>query len=55
MLPDGRKTYVLRMNFPGVLYRTYIYPTLYDNAAGGFLALDADSPPSLARPLAIME
>jgi len=54
MLPDGRKTYVLKMNFPGVLYRTYIYPTLYGNAADSSLP-STPTPRRLARPLAIME
>ena len=52
MLPDGRKTYVLRMNFPGVQYRTYIYPTLYGNAADSSLP-STPIPRRLARPLAV--
>ena len=54
MRPDGRKTYALKMNFPGVLYRTYIYPTLYGNAADGSLP-STPIPRRLARPLAIMK
>ena len=33
VLPNGRKTYVLKMNMPGLQYRSYIYATLYGNPA----------------------
>jgi arylsulfate sulfotransferase len=54
VLPDGRKTYVLKMNMPGVQYRSYIYSTPYGNPAGTSLPT-APIRPRLARRLAILE
>ena len=33
VLPNGAKTYVLKMNMPGLQYRSYIYSNLYGNSA----------------------
>ena len=54
VLPDGRKTYVLKMNMPGVQYRSYIYATLYGNPADSSLP-STPIPRRLARRLAILE
>jgi arylsulfate sulfotransferase len=54
VLPDGRTTYVLRMNMDGVQYRSYIYATLYGDAADSSLP-STPIPPRLARRLAILE
>ena len=32
---NGKRMYVLKMNLPGLQYRTYIYNNLYSNAPGG--------------------
>ena len=53
VLPDGSKTYVLKMNMPGIQYRSYIYSTLYGNPAGTSLP-STPIPPRLARRLAIL-
>ncbi len=54
VLPDGSKTYVLKMNMPGIQYRSYIYSTLYGNPAGTSLP-STPIPPRLARRLAILD
>jgi arylsulfate sulfotransferase len=54
LLPDGRKTYVLKMNLPGLQYRSYIYATLYGNPADSSLP-STPIPHRLARRLAILE
>ena len=43
VLPDGTKTYVLKMKMPGLQYRSYIYSNLYGNPADA-LAPRASSP-----------
>jgi hypothetical protein len=52
--PNGRTTYKLKMNLPGVQYRSYIYATLYGNPQE--LSLPSTALPRLlARRLAIVE
>jgi hypothetical protein len=53
VLPRGSETYVLKMNMPGVQYRTYIYSSLYGNPAETSLR-STPIPPILARRLAIL-
>jgi hypothetical protein len=53
VLADGSKTYVLKMNLPGVQYRSFIYSTLYGNPAGTSLP-STPIPPRLSRRLAIL-
>jgi hypothetical protein len=38
VLPNGTKTYVLKMNMPRAQYRSYIYATLYGNPADSSLS-----------------
>ena len=45
VLPNGRKTYMLKMTMPGKQYRSYIYASLYGDTRRQLLALDADPPP----------
>ena len=54
VLPDGSKTYVLKMNMPGIQYRSFIYSTVYGNPAGTTLP-STPIPPRLARRLAILD
>jgi arylsulfate sulfotransferase len=54
VLADGSKTYVLKMNMPGLQYRSYIYSTLYGDPAGTSLP-STPIPPRLARRLAILD
>ncbi len=54
VLADGSKIYVLKMNMPGVQYRSYIYSTLYGNPAGTSLP-STPIPRRLARRLAILD
>ncbi len=54
VLPDGRKTYELKMNMPGYQYRSYIYANLYG------IPLDSSLPstpmsPRLGQRLAILD
>lgn len=37
VLPDGRKTYVLKMHMPGYQYRSYMYASLYGEPADSSL------------------
>jgi arylsulfate sulfotransferase len=53
VLSDGSKTYVLKMNMPGLQYRSFMYPTLYGNPAGTALP-STPIPPRLSRRLAIL-
>lgn len=53
VLPNGSKTYVLRMNMPGAQYRSYLYATLYGNPAESSLPSTPIFRP-LARRLAIL-
>jgi arylsulfate sulfotransferase len=54
VLPDGSKTYVQKMNMPGIQYRSYIYSSVYGNPAGTSLP-STPIPPRLARRLAILD
>ena len=54
VLPNGTKTYVLKMNMPGVQYRSDIYPSVYGNPASTTLP-STPSPPRLARRQAILD
>ena len=54
VLPNGSKSYVLKMNMPGVQYRSYTYSSLYGNPANTSLP-STPIPPRLARRLAILE
>jgi hypothetical protein len=54
VLPNGSQTYVLKMNLPGVQYRSYIYSTLYGNPAP-FSLPSTPIPRRLARRLAIID
>jgi hypothetical protein len=54
VLPSGKRTYVLKMNLPGVQYRAYIYSSLYSNSADTSLP-STPIPARLARRLALME
>jgi hypothetical protein len=54
VLPNGRKTYVQKMNLPPVEYRSYMYATLYGNPVGYSLPSTPLSGP-LARHLAILD
>ncbi len=54
VLPDGSKTYVLKMNMPGLQYRSYIYSTVYGNPAGTSLP-STPIPPRLKWRLAILD
>jgi hypothetical protein len=54
VLPNGKSTYELKMNFKGVQYRAYLYATLYGNPAQYSLP-STPIPRVLARRLAIIE
>ncbi len=54
MLPNGRSTYVQTMNSGGVLYRSYIYPSLYASPAD-FSLPSTPIPRRLARNLEMMQ
>jgi hypothetical protein len=54
VLPDGRRTYVMKMNLRAIQYRSYMYATLYGNPAGSSLPATPMSP-RLARRLAILD
>jgi hypothetical protein len=54
VLPDGRKTYVLKMNLPGIQYRSYMYATLYGNPANSSLP-STPIPSRLARRLKVLD
>jgi hypothetical protein len=54
VLPNGRKTYVLKMNMPGKQYRSYIYATLYGNPADSSLP-STPIPRRLARRQEILD
>jgi hypothetical protein len=52
--PDGRKSYVLKMNMPGYQYRSYISASLYGNPADSSLPATPMSR-HLARHLAVLD
>jgi hypothetical protein len=54
VLPDGRKSYVLKMNMHGYQYRSYIYASLYGDPADSSLPSTPMSP-RLAQRLAILD
>jgi hypothetical protein len=54
VLPDGRSTYVLKMNLNGVQYRSYLFATLYGDPADSSLP-STPIPRRLAQRLAILE
>jgi hypothetical protein len=54
VLPNGKSTYELKMNFKGVQYRAYLYANLYGNPAQYALP-STPIPRVLARRLAIIE
>jgi hypothetical protein len=48
--PNGKKTYVLKMNLHGSQYRSYIYASMYGDPAATSLP-STPVPPRLARNL----
>jgi hypothetical protein len=52
--PDGKETYVLKMNLRGIQYRSYMYATLYGNPLDSSLP-STPIPSGLARRLKILE
>jgi hypothetical protein len=55
VLPNGKKTYVLKMNFQGPQYRSYMYATLYDGNPADSSLPSTPIPRRLARRPAIRE